>query len=428
MVVDNTAKECKEKIKSLEKIIADLKSELHSKEIIINALVSKLKEQKSGVGCENCEHAKKIKTKMTVSLPGIEACSSEDINTEAKTPISPRKPADGSFHKSVCTPCDSAEIISQIKDIFVQKSKNMEFKLNFTFKKFVDYAETTYEFSLFNKKVMKAKNPLKQFIEANLDRIVKYILDNVNTLNLNQICSTIFLINSEMAYKHKLVIFHDIVLELSSHSKLNLIAAALFNNLDLENDVFSQVIKKIMYHQLCIDGNILKDSEVAEHLNLIRDNFNLSTPEISLWESLSHFLVKHRLFDQDRKIILADSIERGFCLRMLCHYIDWDYTYNTFILTQLYPKILSDKGAVHVYYLGILMMNARRVFGYDESVERLEEELVSFLEWKDECSVVAYMILKQVRQTDSESWMNENEEFLQNNGYRIEYLRSFLLL
>lgn len=427
MSADNAVREFKEKIRNLEKTIASLKSELHSKDIIIDALVSKLKDQESSAACDAREHVKRLKaSKAETSLPGIEAYSSEDANIESKTPT-PRSGGENP-RESICVSYDPAETASQIKDVFIQKSKGMEFKLNFSFKKFVDYAETSYEFSLFNKKVVKTKNPIKQFIEANLDRIVKFILDNINVLNLNQVCSTIFLINSEISYRHKLVIFHDVVLELENYSKLNLIAAALFNNLDLEGDVFSQIIKKIMYHQLCIDGDILKDSDVGEYLSLVRDNFNLSAPEISLWDSLSHFLVKHRLFDQDRKIVLADSIERGFCLRMLCHYIDWDYTYNTFILTQLHPKILADKGAIHVYYLGILMMNARRAFCHDESIVRLEEELMRFLEWKDECSVAAYMILKQIRQADAENWMEENEEFLQCNGYKIEYLRSFLLL
>jgi hypothetical protein len=231
-----------------------------------------------------------------------------------------------------------------------------------------------------------------------------------------------------MTYKHKLVVFHDVVLELTNFSFLNFIASALFNNIELNADVFSQIIRKIMYQQLCIDMDMFNDSKIIEYLDQIRINFKLETPEISLWESPSHFLVNHTFFDEERKVVQIESIERGFCLRMLFHYLDWDFTYNTFIVSNLYPKILLDKKAIHVYYLGILMMNAIRIFGKDESVKKIEEELLDILEWKNECSVVAYLILKQTREDITNEWIKSNEKFIIDSRYKIDYLKEFLLI
>ena len=326
------------------------------------------------------------------------------------------------------SPIKYDKLIGELKKTFKTKSKKTEFKMNFTFMKFIEYCENSYEFSLTNKKVAKSKNPLRQFILTNMDRILKFLIDNINTLNMNQLCSTFFLINSEIEYSHKLVIFHDIILELENCSKLIYIASALFNNLDFSCDLFSQLIKKILFHQVSIDCDLIRDGTVTEYFNLISENLALSPPDISLWESLSHFMVKHELFDTEKLSIKAEAIEKGFMLRMVCHYLDWNYTYNTFIVTQLYPKIVSARSPIHVYYLGILTMNAYRLFGTHESVVSIFDELKGILEWNDQCSVVAYLILKQVYEVECEEWVQRNFENLTLKGFDIVYLKKVLLI
>lgn len=439
MTQNKTVKKYEDKIKSLEKIIQNLNQQLESKEIIIDALISKLKIKNTTNDFEENDKVKKLKTNENEEcLPGIESYPSEE---QEKIPILIEdQPVENKNidennditiqikNKIPENEVKKSELISQIKSLFDQKSKNTEFKMNFSFEKFIEYAETSYEFSLFNLKVVSTKNPLKQYLKTHLDSLIKFILDNINDLNLNQICSSIFLLNSEMEYKHKLVVFHDVILELNDFSKLNFIASALFNNIALKTDVFSQIIRKIMYHQYCIDGEIFENTNILEYLDVIRANFALIAPEISLWDSLSHFLVNHNLFDQNKKIILSDSIERGFCLRMLCHYLDWDYTYNVFIVKQLYPKILLERGAIHVYYLGILMMNAKRILGEDESIFKLEETLMSILEWRDECSIVSYLILKQIKKAETDLWLDRNEDLILQKNFNKTYLKDFLLL
>lgn len=412
-----------EKIVEFEKRVLSLENQLETKNIIIEALVAKVKSaepsKKQPLDAELSNKRYKQK-QQDECLPGIEIQCTDSSTAETDLSI-----------QSLTQPKQADEIdelVCQIKTIFIPKSKNIDFKMNYNFRKFVEYAEASYEFSLFNKKVVKQKNPIKQYLESNIDRIIKFLLDHINILNMNQICSTIFLITSEISYKQKLVFFHDIILELKDYLKLNLIAAALFNNLELESGLFSQVLKKIIFHQMCIDCDIFKDSEILGYLGLIRDNFALVPPDISLWDSLSHFLIRHKLFECSPKTVRAESIENGFILRMLCHFLDWDYTYNTFILKQLYPAILSEKCAIHVYYIGILMINAKREFGNDASILSLEEELKTILEWNEECSVAAYLILKQVREQDAQNWLENNREFVTSLGFQVSYLESMLLI
>ncbi|KAM0679936.1 hypothetical protein GINT2_001877 [Glugoides intestinalis] len=413
-----------EKIVELEKRVLSLESQLETKNIIIEALAEKLKytESSKKQHLELEPSNKRYKQKKQVEyLPGIEMHLTDSSTTETevflKSPLQANQVVD-----------ELEGLVSKIKAIFTPKSKNVDFKMNYNFRKFVEYAEASYEFSLFNKKVVKQKNPIKQYLEFNIDRIIKFILENINTLNMNQICSTIFLITSEICYKQKLIFFHDIILELKDYLKLNFIAAALFNNLELESGLFSQVLKKIIYHQMCINCDIFKDLEILGYLGVIRDNFALVPPDISLWDSLSHFLIKHNLFENTPKTVREESIENGFILRMLCQFLDWDYTYNTFILKQLYPLILSEKCAIHVYYIGILMLNAKREFGDDISILSLEEELKTIIEWNEECSIAAYLILKQVRERDAESWLEKNSELVKSFGFQLSYLKSLLLI
>lgn len=417
--LEKKLKEAEEKVLELEELVKSLKSDIGNKEIIIDALIAKLKnggeEKRKSKGSE--ESPKRFKE----CLPGIEESISEITMTNSEA-----EKSDKGLKRSQLT--ETAELISQVKEIFVSKTSKIDFKLNYSFRKFIEYAESSYEFSLFNKKVVKTKNPLKQFLEMNLSRITKFIIENINSLNMNQICSAIFLINSEMAYKEKLVFFHDLILELKNCSKLLYIASALFNNLDLEYDLFSQVIKKILYHQLCIDGDLYKGTELINYLNIIRENLALSSPDVTLWDTPTHFLVKHKLFDDGTKKIKSDAIERGFIVRMLCHYLDWDYTYNNFIHEQIYPLIMKDKSPIHVYYIGILMMNAKRLFGDDLSIQRLENVLREILEWNDECSVAAYLILKQVAEIDADEWLLKNLDVVEKLGFKIEYLKKFLLI
>lgn len=446
------------KIEYLKEKIDDLEAKRESQDIIIEALISQAKVARKKPGKPRNEGAARVKRPKvgpkdsstdvdlykTFPISGDVYCESngtEETSSAAggrvvpdyvgKERINQNAVLDQADDLPTNLVLEAEGLVRQIKDIFHPKSKTVDLKINYSFKRFVEYAESSYEFSLTNKKISKPKNPLKLYIEANLDKVIKYIMDNVNSLNLNQMCSTLFMINAEIEYKHKLIIAHDLLLVLESSSKILYIFSALFNNLELREDEFSLHIKKILYHQYCIDIDIYNDDTVIAYLELIKNNFSLQRPNVSLWESPRRFLVNESIFSFSKALgkakVRCEYIEKGFMLRMLCHYMDWDFTYNQFIIIHLFPPLLNERSPVLVYYVGILVMNAYRVFGKDESVVSIFRELLNLMGDDSDTSIVCYLILKQTFEADCARWFENNQETLAERGFDTENLGNLLL-
>lgn len=437
--MDNEVENLRKKITELESKIAELErraltleAELESKNIVIDALVNQVKLTKGQHVLIEDKTVKRIKYNDDAQLENEEdkvKCNKiKKTQTQMKYDTTSDTLREYSCEGKDNLAANNMEIISQIKGIFVLKSKNVEFKQNFTFKKFVEYAETSYEFSLSNKKVSRTKNPLRLYIEGNIDRIIKYIIENINILNLNQICSALFLINSEIEYTHKLVIAHDVILHLDDFTGLLFINAALFNNLELRDDQFSGALSKVLYKQYTVDSNIIKDHEVLEYINTIKRNMKLEAGDQSLWSLLGTFSKNAPVFDPKKNKIISEAVENGFIVRMLSHYLDWDYTYNTLILTSIHPMITSHHSPICTYFLGILAVNAIRIFNSDESIELIFQELKEILTWMDDSSVIAYLILKQFYEIECEAWIVKNRPMIEKLGYEIPFLRNFLLV
>ena len=119
----------------------------------------------------------------------------------------------------------------EIVNIFSPSSnKRIEFKTNYTLQQFIDYIGNSFEFQLDIRKPHKIKNPIRGYVISNLDKIILYLMQNINILSLKNICTTLFYINNEIEQKHKLVILFDIILLLKERTKLLYIISALFNN------------------------------------------------------------------------------------------------------------------------------------------------------------------------------------------------------
>ncbi|KAI5168418.1 hypothetical protein PAEPH01_0110 [Pancytospora epiphaga] len=416
----------------LKRQIRELEEKKNSQEIIIDALVEQTKklretnkdyltERKKGTFIStHTEQPIEINSN-TIQIENTSMFSESNIGEKALTMKEPE----------VLQTEDVIETLTkQIITIFQPKEKNVDFKANSSFQKFVDYAESTFEFSLMNKKIFKAKNPLKMYIESNLEKIVKYLIDNINQFNLNQICSTFFLINSAIEYKHKLVIVHDCIVEISQYSKLPYLISALFNNHELENDILSIAISKILYHQCYVDKDIFADEEVQGYLALIEHNFSLEKPTISLWETPVSMLESVPMFNSVNGAMRVSNecIMAGFTIRAICHYLDWEYTYNTFIVETLGPRLKEKGVAVHAYYLGILAIDAYKAFGKHESVELVFQELLSIMGNDSDLSVICFLITKQFYEAEAECWFDNNISLLEKRGFSRKYLSEFLLL
>ncbi|KAI4292093.1 hypothetical protein PAPHI01_1367 [Pancytospora philotis] len=424
--------------------ITKLEAECESNSVIIEALVCQarvLKQETKRPAPEPAYEAPAVK-KQRVEPAAAEERSDANadagvwsVDPEVLFAVSAAPEPAPESEKEIASPAPAAKtdrqaLVAEIKTIFAPKAKEIDFKMNYGFKRFVEYAESSYEFSLMNKKVYRPKNPLKLYIANNLDKILKYIIENLSVLNLNQVCSTLFLLNADIEYRQKLVIAHDVLLEVDDCSKLPYICSALFNNLALQSDAFSAVLGKILYHQCCVDADRLNDSTVGEYLEVVKANLGLCRPEVSLWASPATFISNEPAFLSHRGAVrmASECIEKCFMLQMLCHYLDWDYTYNKFIVQLLFPALAAGRSPVLGYYCGALALNAHRLFGRVESVSRVFQELLLLLRDDGDTSVVCYLVLKQLYPHECAKWLENNQDALVRRGFSMDYLETFLLL
>ncbi len=446
-------KKLEDVVSKQEKTIKMLEDKITSQNIVINALILQVKNQKntSDINVENTELIRKINIsdnsvkKMNIfdetvkrihisEEPGKMLSVSEEpekilniLEESGKVmEVMPVKNSNNNGDINV----NYQELENDIKNIFVHKQKMADFKMNFCFKKFVEYAESYYEFLLTNKKISKLKNPFKLYIESNLDKIIKYLIDNINYLNLNQICSSLFMITYAIEYDHKLVIAHDILLEINNYTKLPFIFSALFNNIELRKDSISLLINKILYHQYCIDTDIFNDEIILGYFEIIKNNFDLEKPRVSLWKSLSDYLVPVTLFKSIRNVIQITNVamENGYGLRILATYLDWDYTYNEFIVNMLSKAHKSNSQPIYIYYMGILAINALRMFGMTESVILILETISEYMIGCDECSIAAFLIVKQVFDDKAYVWLEKNKNSLSSQNIPVDLLKTLLIL
>ncbi|KAI5150225.1 hypothetical protein ENBRE01_1368 [Enteropsectra breve] len=440
-------------VKKLQAKIKRLEQQVEEKQIIIDALVYKSragKKRRIESADEDYEVVPQCTEKdgtLSSGIPFINAFDLDDkseiqnasesfnvINGKLpeKQPGSHTVRNDSLVEIHTANASSMPEFVKQVKNIFMTKPKNMDFRSNYSFQKFIEYAEKSYDYLPTNKKISKPKNPMRQYVEGNLDKILKHIMDNINTLNLNQICSTLFLINSLIDYQHKLVIAHDIILEIDCYNKILFIFSALFNNINLEEDTLSRALKSVLYHQFCIASDIVTDEQVLGYLESIKDNFSLYKASETIWDCLESMLVSQPVFVQSQnKDSLEYSpkcIEHGFAIRMVCHYLDWDYAYNEFILEKLQPLVAARRGGFFVYLMGILCMNAYRQFGKDQSVNLLLQYLATLLSDDSETSIVSYLILNQISEADAERWLENNTANLIKKNYDPAMLKNYLLL
>ena len=435
-----------------------LEQRIESQEIIIESLVSNMKLLKPPQSVAPAPaKLTEVKEKAPAKLPELKEKAPAKLPEPAPKPPQPQpqsqsqppapkqpkktpkkepapKPPDAPKRLKANEPPDSAAdsdpLLREVDALFAAKEKKREFKMNFTFRAFVEYAEAVYEFNLMNKKVSTHKNPLKGYIATYRDHIVKHVIENINTLNLNQICSSLFMINCAFDDRRKMVIAHDIILELQAMPRVLFILSALFRNTEPDGGLIWLILKKILYHQSLINSELYHSEGFAEQMDLISRNLGLEETPVTLWDCFEHFLTDIPLFAGagGRLEISRAALEAGFALRMLAHYLDWDCTYNEFIVKSLCPLVREKRRDIHVYYLGVLGMNALRVFGPDAVVSSLFEELEGILAESGAAGLGAYIVLRQVGRASAEQWLRRHAEELAARPLCVDELRRLVVL
>lgn len=312
-----------------------------------------------------------------------------------------------------------------VEHMFREKTSLEVFTGSMMIEGFVEFVKDSHQFSLSMRHDLKGKSGgLTSYVRANADRVVKNVIDNLNVYDLDTICSCLNMISGEMEYSHRLVVAHDIVIFIEDFSQLPFIFSALFNNLELREDVLSNTLKQILVHQCIIDREAYKNLPgMMECYSRIMKNLHIQPSQKSLELVCGNLIEDVAVFEDGE--INPTIFQSMYGLRALCHYMDWDFTYNKMIQAVLYPRLESTRSPLCVVYIFVLTFNALRVFGRVESVDIVLARLRELMGDSSELSTVAYLFVKQLEPQEAERWLNSHGDEIESVSR--EYLQSLLL-
>ncbi|ORD93577.1 hypothetical protein ECANGB1_1984 [Enterospora canceri] len=410
--------------------VRELEDHIASQNVVIHSLVEQIKQLQGSKQVRTTpiySHVDEI-----VDLPGISKklkkeeskeekmstnSSSNTKNEEAKTPVQNKAKRKGTkaVEEEEKKPTQFEElgiqdITKELTECFREKTKRTDFKDCCPIASFIEYAATSYEFKLENRKTHTIKNPMRMYIVSNLDGILYYIMQNINKLTLNEICSTIFYINCEIEPKQKMVIALDVIMYLKERSKMVYIISALYNNV-FNSKVGEETIYKticsicsILQHQYYIETELYKNTPVMAYLNSIKTNFGVFKASENLYDLLDELLKdgpEKSVLNFDKGRINNSCEIRGWCIRAICHVLDWDYTHNTVLVEKLKYKENPYHTLIAIY----LAIDAFEKFGYDASVRTLTTELIFVMNGTSEIALLTYIFIREINTEKAEEYM-----------------------
>ncbi|ADM12155.1 uncharacterized protein Eint_090250 [Encephalitozoon intestinalis ATCC 50506] len=397
--------------KSLEQAllrISELEEKIENQQIIIDALVARMKKMAgsdTSIALEKC-------------CKEQEECNPRKEISQDMVRLEFRKEEGKKDRK------DGLSFEEEIEDLFRRDKVPKQFKDTFTIEALISYSKESHSFSLNSRVDVKMKKSFHTNVKQQIDKISRHIMVNLNTYDLNTICSTLNLISGDLEYQHKLVTAHDIILFIDDFSRIPFIISALFNNQGIRNDVLGETIKEILLHQCMVDSDIHKNHpHIVSYYNKIVSNFELHPKEKSLKDICANLVVSFDVFENGAfNPMIFPSM---YSVRALCHYMDWDYAYNEFICTVLYPRLRETRDPLCAIYMSTVALNAMRVFGAIESVELVFEKLKEFMNDASDLSITIYLFIKQIDPQRANVWYESQVERI--NHVDGEYLKNLLL-
>lgn len=318
----------------------------------------------------------------------------------------------------------SKSLEKEVEDLFRRDKASKQFKDAFTIDSLLSYSKEAHSFSLNARTEVRMKKSFHTNVKQQIDKIIRHMIVNLNTYDLNTVCSTFNLISGDIEYQHKLVVTHDIILFIDDFSRVPFIVSALFNNQGIYDDVLGSTIKEILLHQCMVDSDINRNHpHILGYYNKIIDNFELHPKEESLKNLCANLIGNFNVFENGG--FNPAIFPNMYSIRVLCHYMDWDYTYNEFICSVLDPKLRETRNPLYATYMFTVVFNALRVFGYIESVELVFNRLKELMDDSSDLSIVSYLFIRQVDPERADRWYTSQ---IGNIGHVDgEYLRNLLL-
>ncbi|UYI26703.1 DUF5087 domain-containing protein [Encephalitozoon cuniculi] len=398
-------------VKSLEQAllrISELEDKIEDQQIIINALVAHTKRLARDNGSTAVGKGHKEQDRN-----GADAEDGQDmVRFELNKENSRRNKR------------SSVPLEDEVEDLFRGDKVSKSFKDAFTIDSLLSYSGEAHNFSLNSRADVKMKKSFHTNVKQQIDKIIRHMMTNLNTYDLNMICSTFNLISGDVEYQHKLVIAHDIILFIDDFSRTPFIISALFNNQGIRNDVLGGIIKEILLHQCTIDKDIYKNNpHLVGYYNKIIDNFELHPRERSLKDACTSLIGNFKVFE-DRTFNSA-IFPNMYSVRVLCHYMDWDYTYNEFVRSVLYPRLKETRNPLYAVYMFVVAFNALRVFGDVESVNVVFDKLKEFMSDASDLSIASYLFIKQIDPEGARKWYRSQIESI--GHVDMEHLQGLVL-
>ncbi|KAK6090409.1 hypothetical protein P3W45_000506 [Vairimorpha bombi] len=433
-----------EEIRNLTSRILELEEELENKEIMINVLINEVKRNK--VRSEDIKRRKKNENVDDVTKWNSEPKIIEEsfINKSAKELLHD-KPKNQDFFSEIIPsthkqePEKEKEEIStnwiykfklkdDLENMFSRKKVMKIFKDNVFIDEFVDFCAETYLIKSFDEifTIIHAKN-VKKYLQDNKTKITKYVIQNINKLSMSSICSTLLCLSTEFTDDEKLVIIHDIILYVQDNSRILFAVFCILNTEKFfskqdSEDIFRNTISSILCHQYTVDIDIHKNRKVVVGpLSTIRNILGLKASNKNIEDVLLSINSDIPVFCKYK--INPEIYKYMYSVRVLGHFLDWDYCYNVYIREYLSKEVNGCK----ILYLGLLTLNSLRLFGNIESTEVLFSFILENMKGSDELSLISYLIIKQINEKDSKEYIERVGKDIENIGYDLEYLKKLIV-
>ncbi|KAG0436260.1 hypothetical protein DMUE_4314 [Dictyocoela muelleri] len=245
------------------------------------------------------------------------------------------------------------------------------FKNNFNFNDFIAYLKSL-NIPLFKNHSFNTPKILTNFVSINYSGIHKFFIENLNN-SLHDSCLLAYILARESDFSKKLLLFHDIILFIDNFSKLIFIFACIFSKKTFDNhrstelkekngNWLYQTIRMIIENQLIIDKDLFSEPQNIEILEKIKKNYNLEPQYHDFYKCAPIFAS-------------SKTVNEVCALRIVAHYMDWDWSYNHLIVDILYPKYVLSKDQIILYLIGVVVSNGYRNIGLHESVRNVYDFL-----------------------------------------------------
>jgi hypothetical protein len=403
-------------LEEAKKTINKLECQLREKETIIAALIHRIN------GCHT-------------QVPDV---SSDEIDPMEKSKHAAvgdvlLKENDGASKDHMEVEMNYKDKLDEINEVLITKRKKQVtplFKPNMDIDDFASFcSKNNISLILEQRKELRFNKTIKLYIKNNMKGILKYVFDRINDAKIYDTYSIFYCIQGELSYSVKVIILHDLFLFCADPSVILMLAFTIFQSSTFQNDLLSVCIKRLLGYQYLIEKDIYKEHpDIVKALDIIKDRMKFDSEYFDIREYCETLVVDEPIFSCGE--VNEELVARGSAIKLLCNFVDWDWTYNSFIVEFLMGKLLSEEKPSYLYYIGVLTLNGMRLFGLHGSVKVLIGEIEKYLNSNAiTLGIVSYLFIKQIKPLMADRWMESRlDEVKEDININAQYLRTYIPL